>query len=315
MGRHPPGALVRRWRPGVPDLGDSSSRKYPYPGDAPIPDEDAYPSDYDSENEYAGPIETEEEETARKAKENAPFPFMELPVELRVKVYSYLFENITDVIDLDPDNFRNIRKKQSIFYVCRRVHDEASHYFYSSKTFRIFPTYPGRFFKTKKPLLARLSPRCRACLTSLELRLGPGFANPPRGWVINEALGLKDMVNVRTLKVMVQVDTSSPMYNGFRAKGEQAEFYENFSRGLLDRILNDVPSIIHVQMDGWPGVEKDGLMIRSLSEVVRKHKKIITWGTERGWDKEKTKDIIDSIIAQTALLRIDPDGGSQVTVH
>ena len=266
MARHPPGALVRRWRPGVPDLGDSSRRRYPYPGEAPIPDDLAYDSDEDTDTEK--PLETEEEEAARKAKENAPFPFMELPVELRVKVYSYLFENVTDVIDLDPDNFRNIRKKQSIFYVSRRVYQEASHYFYSSKTFRVFPTYPGRFFKTKKPLLARLSPRCRQQLTSLELRLGPGFASPPRGWVINDALGLQDMTNVRTLKVMVQVDTSSPMYNGFRAKGERAQFYENFSRDLLDGILKRVPSIVHVQMDGWPGVEKDGLMVRSLSEEI-----------------------------------------------
>lgn len=300
----------------MPDLGDSSRRRYPYPGEAPIPDDLAYDSDDFSDAENVDkPIETEEEEAARKAKENAPFPFMDLPVELRVKVYAYLFENVAEVIDLDPDNFRSIRKKQSIFYVSRRVHEEASHYFYSSKTFRVFPTYPGRFFKTKKPLLARLSPRCRQQLTSLELRLGPGFASPPRGWVINDALGLQDMMNVRTLKVMVQVDTSSPMYNGFRAKGEQAHFYENFSRDLLDGILKRVPSIVHVQMDGWPGVEKDGLMIRSLSEVVRKHGKIITFGSERGWDKEKTKDIIDEIIAQTAMLRIEPDGGSQVAVH
>lgn len=273
---------------------------------------DTTPQSTPPRSEYPSEEDDDEEPKPIVKKKRQPFRFLDLPAELRVKVYSYLFASCPDVVDLDPGNFRDIHRKQAIFFVSRQVHREASHYFYSSRTFRIFPCYPGRFFKTKKPLLARMSPRCRSQLTSLELRLGPGFANPPRGWVVNDALGLKDMVNVRKLKVMVQIDTSNPFFKGFRAKGEKDEFYENFSKTLLDKVLAAIPTIHEVQIDAYESVQKDGAMITALLEIARtKHNKKISWGPERGWDKEKTVDIIDSILSRTAALRIRPE----VAVH
>jgi hypothetical protein len=235
-----------------------------------------------------------------------PFRLLDLPSELRLKIYGILFQTIPDVIDLDPDNFRNIYRKLYILYVSRQINAEASHLFYSTSTFRIFPCHSGRFFKTKKPLLARLSPRCRASISSLELRLGPGFASPPKGWAVTETLGLKDAVNVRILKVMVQVDTSNAIFNGFRAKGAEDDFYENFSKDLLEKVLTSVPSIVDVQFDAWPGVQKDGAMLRALLDVANKHKKFISWGPERGWDKEKGKGWADVVMRKTAVMRVLP---------
>jgi hypothetical protein len=255
------------------------------------PQSSAYPSDDESP--------TQEEIKA--------FRLLDLPSELRLKIYGILFQTIPDVIDLDPDNFRNIHRKLFILYVSKQINAEASHFLYSTNTFRIFPCHPGRFFKTKRPLLARLSPRCRASISSLELRLGPGFANPPKGWAVTEGLGLKDAVNVRILKVMVQVDTSNPIFNGFRAKGAEDAFYENFSKGLLDKVLTSVPSINEVQFDAWSSVQKDGAMLRALLDVANKHKKLISWGPESGWDKEKGKDWANIILAETAMIGVLPE--------
>jgi len=257
------------------------------------PQSSAYPSAQPSEDE---------EHAIEKIK---PFKFLELPSELRNKIYGIVFSSAPEVLDLDPDNFRNVHRKFSLFLVSKQVHDEASHHFYSTHTVRLFPCHPGRFFKTKKPLLARLSQRCRSSLTSFELRLGPGFANPPRGWVVNEALGLKDAISVRVLKVMVQVDTSNPIFNGFR--GGDDGFYENFSKDLLDQVLSSVPSIVEVQFDAYPSVQKNGAMMRALLSVTNKHEKLISWGPERGWDEEDDEDWVDVLLNEPSLLKALPE--------
>jgi hypothetical protein len=267
--RHQVLTLRPRQRPRAPPTPASVS-------ETTTPATSAYPSAYPSE------ADSDSEDDEKKVVK--PFPFLQLPSEIRLRVYDLLLTTVPDVIDLDPDNYRTVHRKiQGIFWVNKQIHDEASHLLYSTKTFRIFPCHPGRFFKTKKPLLARLSPRCRNSLSTLELRLGPGFANPPKGWVVNDALGLKDCKNVRILKVVVQVDTSNPMFNGFRAKGHDEEFYEKFSKGLLEQVLKAVSSVTEVQFDAWPSVLQDGPMMTRLLGVAREEGKTITWGPECGW--------------------------------
>jgi hypothetical protein len=161
-----------------------------------------------------------------------------------------------------------------LFLVSKQVHNEATQNFFSTHTIRLFPVHPSRFFKTTKPLLSRLHPRFRACITSFELRLGPGWHNPPRGWVVNDALGLKDAIHVRVLKVMVLVDTSDPIYDGFRrADG----FFEGFCKNLMDNIIQSVPSIVEIQFDTYSPIKRDGPMISGLLEIANKHKKLVSW--------------------------------------
>ena len=180
------------------------------------------------------------------------------------------------VLDLDPMIFRLLRQKRALalFLVSRQIYAETIHYFFSTYTFRIFPVHPGRFFKTKKPLLARLPAKYRATMTSLELRLGPGWNNPPRGWVVNKALGLEDCTSVRVLKIFVECDPSDSVFKGFR---RSEGFYENFCRDLLEDVLNAMPSIQVVQFDTWSSVKRDGAMITTLETVVRKHPKVMGW--------------------------------------
>lgn len=260
----------------------------------------AYPSTYASEVEWdpeddptlipistlilsSPSVETTTVATG-KAKTSKPFPFMALPSELRVKIYGYHFAGTGRVIDLDSDNYKRIYKKLAILRVCRTIYLEASYYFYSTHTVRVFPT-DGRFHKTKKPLLARLKPKQRACITSLELRLGPGWNRPPRSWVVNAALGLRDCSNVRSLTVFVECDPSDGFFKGFRrADG----FYEGFSRNLLEKVLEEMPALDRVYFDAWTGVKQCGAMMKGLLEVTLSRGRKICWGPERGWT-----DVID----------------------
>ncbi|KAM7211612.1 hypothetical protein V8F06_012997 [Rhypophila decipiens] len=280
----------------------SSARPAPIPPTPSTPVSSAYPSTYASEAEldddnvvsqlplhaltlsevadHEAAAELAEEEKAKAAaKKKQPFRYMDLPSELRIKILGYYFADVGPVVDLDTDNWKRIHKKLGILRTSRAMYFEASHFFYGSHTFRLFPTV-GKFFKAKKPLLARLNKRQRGWITSLELRLGPGWNRPPRGWVVNDALGLVDCVSLRNLTVFVECDPSDNVFNGFRrADG----FYEKFSRDLLVDVLAGLPFLDRIYFDAWTSVKKSGAMMRGLFEVTAAKGRKICWGPERGW--------------------------------
>lgn len=224
-----------------------------------------------------------------------PFPFLSLPSELRNRIYYMAFSVAPLIIDLDPTILRLFQRTQlfSLFRVSRQINRETTHHFFSTHTFRLFPTYPGRYFKTKRPLLARLPVHARQSVTSLQLRVGPGWNNPPRGWVVNDALGLKDCTSVRVLKVFVECDPSDIIFSGFR---KSEGFYERFSADLLEAVLKEVPSIKVVEFDAYTSVTRTGDMMSGLGAVVTKYEKVVAWGEERGWDKESDQVWLDAIL-------------------
>lgn len=224
----------------------------------------------------------------RKSRMTAtPFPFLSLPSELRVKVYEHYFRDADTVLDLDPDNYKRMHKTLGFMRVCKQIHAEATHFFYSSRSVRIFPTYPGKYFKSRKPMLARLKPIQRQCLTNLELRLGPGWSAPPRGWVVNDALGLKDCSSVKKLTVFVECDPSDGIFKGFR---RSEGFYEGFSRNLLSSVLDEMPHVDVVEFDAWNSVKKTGAMMCGLLDVANGSKRLIGWGPQRGWTDGPEKE-------------------------
>jgi len=247
----------------------------------------AYPSaDEDQEDD--------DDDGSLRLKKSKPFRFLDLPSELRNKVYGYVFSGAPSVIDLDPENYRTIYRKIAFFLVCRQISSEASHHFYSTHAIRLFPTFPGKFFKSKKPLLARLSPRVRASISTFQLQLGPGWNAPPRGWVVNDALGLKDAVHVRVLKCMVEVDTTDDIFAGFRSGVN----YEKFGRKLLEEVLSQVPSITEVQFDAWPSVKKDGAMMCGLIQAALQQNKMVSWGPERGWNNDEDAGLEEILLVK-----------------
>ncbi|KAI2620477.1 hypothetical protein GGR54DRAFT_100089 [Hypoxylon sp. NC1633] len=246
----------------------------------------------------------------KRAKQR-PFRFLDLPSELRLKVYDYHFANTGGVLDLDPDNYKRIHQKLAFLRSCRTIYREASYLFYSTHPVRVFPTHPGRFFKTKKPLLARMKPCQRASMTSLELRLGPGWSKPPRGWVVNPALGLSDCINVTRLTVFVECDPGNDIFKGFR---QPDNFYERFSQSLLTDVLDEMPWVERIEFDAWPSVKKSGALMRGLMEVTTSRGLAIVWGKERGWTDAEEVERQVSLNLNTPLLIHHENPGFMVVV-
>ncbi|KAF2454689.1 hypothetical protein BDY21DRAFT_387480 [Lineolata rhizophorae] len=225
--------------------------------------------------------------------EDIPFSFFDLPAELRIRIYEMLLVQ-PKPIDLDPGNPSRLSPLiLSLFLTSHRVHEEAYHVFYGRNTFRLFPLH-GRFFHSRWPLLARLPRRYRAAITSVDVRLGPGWTAPPKGWRVNRRLGLADCVALRELKVFVEVDPSDDCFRDFRVS---KSFYTHFCRDLLVGIMNQVPSIETVEFDAYPAVSRSAPLMSELLTQAKARQKRILWGPERGWKQ----DTVDSTVENGAV--------------
>ena len=229
------------------------------------------------------------EESAGSTADTRHFPFFSLPSELRSKILLHVLA-APRTVDLDPTNYRAAHQRLNLFLASHRLHREAAHLFYSSHTFRIFPTH-GRFFAPKTvPLLARLPTQYREALVSLELRLGPGWNSPPKSWWVDSRLGLEQMKSVRTLNVFIEIDPSHDVFKGFRLG---KNFFTDFSAHLLEEIIRRLPSLVQVRFDAWPSVMREGLLMERLLEVAQEHKQRVTIkGSELSCDQILMKELL-----------------------
>lgn len=184
----------------------------------------------------------------------------------------------------DPLNYRIISPRLALFLVCHRMHEEAYRVFYA-QTLRLFP-YHGRFFHTKKPLLERLPVRYRKAVTSMDIRFGPGWSSPPKNQNTKPSLGLADCTSMKLLKIFVECDPSDNIFQGFRGNNATEDTYKWFCVDLLAEIIEQVPSLVAVELDAYPGVKKDAPLILALQRKIIERKKVLLWGPLRGWEKD-----------------------------
>ncbi|KAJ5338075.1 hypothetical protein N7452_004803 [Penicillium brevicompactum] len=245
-----------------------------------------------------------------------PFRLLDLPSEIRLRIYHFVLFTPARKSALQRTGNVGASAKKSkplapsshrvgLFLASKRIHDEATHHFYSTQTFRVLPVQDF----LRMPTVRALPRRHRASITTIELIVGSSWTAPPKTWVINQGLGLQDMHLARTLKVFVQCDPSHPVFEGFRIS---KDFYTNFCGNLLHQILERLPGLVQVEFDGWPSVDKNGpLMSRLLAETRGAQKKVL-WGPERGWsdhhgDRHKDHGLSDADAAFDGMLSHPPD--------
>lgn len=204
-----------------------------------------------------------------------PFRFLDLPAEIRIKIYrQHLL--MDETIDLHPSNARLLLvDRLSLLQSCRQIFEECYRIFYGGNVFRVFPTH-GDFFRGQRTLLGMLSPRCRAVITRLELRIGPGWTAPPRSWKVRAGvMGLPDLLSVRTLIVFVECDPSLDVFRGFR-RGRA--FFTLWATGLFRRLVDALPSLENVQFDAYPSVSKRGDLMSRLVAETDNAERTVVWG-------------------------------------
>lgn len=220
------------------------------------------------------------------------FRFFDLPTELRLLVYRFALYAGPDVIDLEPGNGRRIHSRMTLFRVSRRMHEEAYREFYRMHTFRLYPLHL-RYFQAKKPLLTRLPVRYRDAISTIQLKIGQGWSAPPASWNTLPSLGLQDCTSLRMLKILVQCDPSTSYFDGYRGKGRSQVWYIEFCQDLLEGILARVPWLRNVEIDAYPGIGKDSLMVTRLAGVIHKADLRLTYGRQV---------LLDSLVCDPALL-------------
>lgn len=212
-----------------------------------------------------------------------PFPLFKLPSEIRNLIYEFALL-VPRTIDLSPENRKDVAPGLALFQTCRRVHEEAYPIFYGYSTFRLFPTNP-QFFQTKKALLTRLPRKYRNAITSVELRLGPGWSKPPKVWNMGPKLGLSDCTSLRQLKIFVEVDPSHDIFKGFRVDDR---FYTLFCSNLLEELMDQVPSIRDIEFEAWPSVRRDSSLMQELFGLADAAEKRVTWAGN--WDVTRVEE-------------------------
>jgi len=219
------------------------------------------------------------------------FRFFDLPLEIRRLIMSFLF-HYKHPLDID---FRTIRTL-SLLPVCHRWYDEVVGVFFGSNTFRLLPTHPKAVTKRAKPLISNFTSLQRAAITSVDLRLGPFWTQPPKCWKLDHKAGLEDLVSLRKLRVFVQIDPSQPIFKGFRGPGK--EFYTHFCGDLLKEIFTRVPNLEEVELDGELSVAKDGPLLSELAQQVRNADKKLSWGRNQASIQNEV-DFLDEIYLTT----------------
>lgn len=120
----------------------------------------------------------------RRPRSSKPFPLLELPAEVRLRIYDFVFPSQRGFVRFfskDNPHHGNIKPanvKINLLLTCRLIHNEALITLYKANNFCIMPlTRPGHdaqgkaYSRTNSKWLHSMPLECRNNITSIELRL------------------------------------------------------------------------------------------------------------------------------------------------
>lgn len=224
--------------------------------------------------------EQDQEQDDGTFKPTGTFPFLDLPSELRYRIYNLVFfDNPDPYAGNGPDyEIQPTCQDISILLLNKRTTAEAAHILYSTTTFRLFPLQDFLFLPTPQDL----APHYRSHVTRLSITLGSSWTAPPAVWKVTKGLArcLSRIKLVRTLRIFVQLDPSQPMFEKYRVS---YSFYTDFCGELLRDVLKAMPKLEAVELAGYPHVQPDGPLVSRLREEAEAKDKVVRWGRECGW--------------------------------
>ncbi|KAK5939296.1 hypothetical protein PMZ80_008600 [Knufia obscura] len=204
-----------------------------------------------------------------------PFRFFDLPSELRNRIYDYTL--FSKPAYRDAKGRRRSSRLASLL-VNKKMHDEAAYILYSTTK---FPLFFIQAFEAP-PLVSELSPRYQVFVSNLKMTIGPSWTDPPKHWKVTPRLAkcLKRLTAVQTLRIFVEFDPSHPVFEKYR---KSYSFYTDFSGELLGDVLDAMPQLQYVELDGNPGVDVNGPLVTRLRREAAEQEKEIRWGRQAGW--------------------------------
>lgn len=204
-----------------------------------------------------------------------PFRFLDLPSELRNRIYDYV---LFSKPEYRGTNGRRKSSRIASLLVNKQTHEEAAYVLYSTTRFNLFHV---QLFETP-PTVAELPSRYQPYITNLKMTVGPSWTAPPKSWKVTKPLAryLTKLTGVQTLRVFVEFDPSHPAFAKYRVS---YSFYTDFCGELLGDVLEVMPQLKYVELDGNPGVDVNGPLVSRLKEEAEGQEKEVRWGKEAGW--------------------------------
>lgn len=241
-----------------------------------------------------------------------PFPFFDLPSELRNRIYEYALFSRPAYRDARG---RRRSSRLAALLVSKQMHDEAAYILYSTTK---FPLFFVQAFEAL-PLVSELAPRYQVYVANLKMILGPSWTDPPKHWKVTPRLSkcLKRLTAVQTLRVFVEFDPSHPAFEKYR---RSYSFYTDFCGDLLGEVLDAMPQLQYVELDGNSGVDVNGPLVGRLKQEAEDEEKEIRWGKQADWAHKHgfdsahdagTGEVLYQTSAEVAPVRVIPDAHEQ----